>query len=254
MLLRFPRTLHSTIPSVWLGFAIGSRTVLGTVQIRYHVTQAQCVEPNFLVNFQGSCGYVAVNEPKESIPDLRKISPKTPCESERKELKKIWYYWLFYMWNMYSSCSVMWKNLQLWYLFLLFCDYNWFCLLNVLYQWHVWLLVAWRNGKKKSLIQREIQLFNDGAQRHSISLRILQLFTTFPCLGKWPTWCTITLYNTFIIIILYVFQAGTTVAQWWRWCATNRKVADSFPPAVIGIFHWHKILPIALWPWSRLNL
>ena len=26
-------------------------------------------------------------------------------------------------------------------------------------------------------------------------------------LGKWPTWCTITLYNTFIIIILYMFRA-----------------------------------------------
>jgi len=26
-------------------------------------------------------------------------------------------------------------------------------------------------------------------------------------LGKWPNWCTITLYNTFIIIILYMFRA-----------------------------------------------
>ena len=26
-------------------------------------------------------------------------------------------------------------------------------------------------------------------------------------LGKWPTWRTITLYNTFIIIILYMFRA-----------------------------------------------
>jgi len=26
-------------------------------------------------------------------------------------------------------------------------------------------------------------------------------------LGKWPTWCTITLYNTLIIIILYMFRA-----------------------------------------------
>ena len=36
--------------------------------------------------------------------------------------------------------------------------------------------------------------------------------------------------------------------------ATNRKVAGSFPVGVIGIFHWHKILPIALWHWGRFSL
>ena len=30
---------------------------------------------------------------------------------------------------------------------------------------------------------------------------------------------------------------GTAVAQWLRCCATNRKVADSIPACVIGIFH-----------------
>jgi len=43
---------------------------------------------------------------------------------------------------------------------------------------------------------------------------------------------------------------GTAVAQWIRCCATNRKVAGSIP-GVTGISHWHKILPIALWPWGR---
>ena len=33
-----------------------------------------------------------------------------------------------------------------------------------------------------------------------------------------------------------------------------RKVAGSIPAGVIGIFHGHKILPIALWPWGRLSL
>jgi hypothetical protein len=29
------------------------------------------------------------------------------------------------------------------------------------------------------------------------------------------------------------------VAQWFRYCATNRKVAGSIPDGIIGIFHWH---------------
>ena len=43
------------------------------------------------------------------------------------------------------------------------------------------------------------------------------------------------------------------VEQWLRRCATNRKVAGSIPAGVTGIFHWHKILPIVLWPWGRLS-
>jgi len=40
-------------------------------------------------------------------------------------------------------------------------------------------------------------------------------------------------------------------SQMYVFCATNRKVAGSIPDGVIGIFHWHKILPIALWPWGK---
>jgi len=47
---------------------------------------------------------------------------------------------------------------------------------------------------------------------------------------------------------------GTAVAQWLRCCTTNWKVAGSIPAGVIGIFHWHKILPIVLWPWGQLSL
>ena len=50
------------------------------------------------------------------------------------------------------------------------------------------------------------------------------------------------------------YVRGTAVAQWLRCCPTNRKVVCSIPDGVIGIFHWHKILPIALWPWGRLSL
>ena len=35
----------------------------------------------------------------------------------------------------------------------------------------------------------------------------------------------------------YRNKLGTAVAQWLRCCATNRKVAGSIPPGVIGIFY-----------------
>jgi hypothetical protein len=35
------------------------------------------------------------------------------------------------------------------------------------------------------------------------------------------------------------WTGGKAVAQWLRYCATNRKVAGSIPDGVIGIFHWH---------------
>ena len=41
---------------------------------------------------------------------------------------------------------------------------------------------------------------------------------------------------------LLLFQ-GTAVAQWLRWCATNRKVAGSIPAGVSGFFHLYKIFP-----------
>jgi len=36
---------------------------------------------------------------------------------------------------------------------------------------------------------------------------------------------------------LYMCISGVAVAQWLRYCATNRKVAGSIPAGVIGIFH-----------------
>ena len=51
-----------------------------------------------------------------------------------------------------------------------------------------------------------------------------------------------------------LIRRGIAVAQWLRFCATNRKVAGSIPAGVIGSFHWHKILPIVPWPWGQLSL
>jgi hypothetical protein len=55
------------------------------------------------------------------------------------------------------------------------------------------------------------------------------------------------------ISVLYIFRAGTAVAQWLRYCATNQKVAVSIPNGVMEFFT-DIILPIALWPWGRLSL
>ena len=39
------------------------------------------------------------------------------------------------------------------------------------------------------------------------------------------------------IVLCPVFKMGTAVAQWLRFCATNRKVAGSILACVIRIFH-----------------
>jgi len=48
---------------------------------------------------------------------------------------------------------------------------------------------------------------------------------------------TINPVKTIYSIFNYTFRPGTAVAQWLRFCATNRKVAGAIPAGVIGIFH-----------------
>ena len=70
--------------------------------------------------------------------------------------------------------------------------------------------------------------------------------------GNWQLEKYLILY--YKLRIFMRFYLGTAVAEWLRCCATNRKVAGSIPAGVIGIFHRHKILPIAVWPWGWPSL
>ena len=91
-------------------------------------------------------------------------------------------------------------------------------------------------------------------------LRFPSLYLLVPCLLSYsvisPPLFLFMTHKAFSTTLNFaiLFVMGTAVAQWLRCCATNRKVAGSIPAGVIGIFHWHKILPIALWPWGRLSL
>jgi hypothetical protein len=45
------------------------------------------------------------------------------------------------------------------------------------------------------------------------------------------------LIKSTMVQYIYIYGGPLMVAQWLRYCATNRKVADSIPVGVIGIFH-----------------
>ena len=67
-----------------------------------------------------------------------------------------------------------------------------------------WFTIACRFCQsKKFVLQACLELFSNTI---FVFYALLTVHTGMT-LGKWPTWCTITLYNTFIIIILYMFRA-----------------------------------------------
>jgi hypothetical protein len=45
--------------------------------------------------------------------------------------------------------------------------------------------------------------------------------------------------SSWILIFINYSYLGTAVAQWLRFCDTNRNVAGSIPDGVIGFLRWH---------------
>jgi hypothetical protein len=82
---------------------------------------------------------------------------------------------------------------------------------------------------------------------------MIMLITSLYVIFCVPPWNTLQNAQTSFLCLPHM-NLGNVVEQWLRCCATNRKVTGTIPAGVTGIFHWYKILRIALWPWDRLNL
>ena len=79
-----------------------------------------------------------------------------------------------------------------------------------------------------------------------LSLQNAVCFIMLTCL-------VLVLFTFYIQDVLKLKKNNNSSGKMLRCFATNRKVASYIPAGVTGIFHWHKILPIALWPWGRLS-
>ena len=55
-------------------------------------------------------------------------------------------------------------------------------------------------------------------------------------------------------LVVFVLQAEASACKLTVDMRLKRAYREVFPAGVIGIFHWHKILPIALWPWGQHSL
>jgi len=69
---------------------------------------------------------------------------------------------------------------------------------------------------------------NSKGEKRSQRLDEFEVFNEIPLIKT---------FNYQVYSTSYEMYMGTAVAQWLRYCVTNRKVAGSIPAGVTGIFH-----------------
>ena len=118
-------------------------------------------------------------------------------------------------------------------------------MVNLMTQWTIWSPVNINVQEGKAAVFRHFGGKVD-VQENTIHVFYV-LLTVHPLmtLGKWPTWCTVMLYNTFIFIILYMFRATLcsssggqilliiivlSVSDPYRWYYTRCCINTIWPP------------------------
>ena len=98
--------------------------------------------------------------------------------------------------------------------------------------------------------------FSVHAQTNIIYLTFYMFLLTVhrgTALDKWPSWCTITLYNTFIVIILYMFRttlcssSGGILCKWLSSVHTRQSLTENTIPDIVLIqFELLMLRPVLL--------
>ena len=80
--------------------------------------------------------------------------------------------------------------------------------------------------------------FCENRSKQTAPIKIWGLLTDSLSACKILIWAVLKkLISLLILSFLYLLKTGTAVAQWLKYCTTNRKVAGSIPDGVIGILH-----------------